>query len=98
MTGSSCPIHKDSLQLFRGKRVRIFADADEKGQAAHQKWAEQLQSVQAEVDGYSFDGLVKADGSALNDLNDFLLVDRVASRCAPEIVRGVMDFALERRG
>jgi hypothetical protein len=98
MTGSSCLIHKEALPLFRGKRVRIFADADEPGQAALQRWAEQLQAVQAEVDCYSFDGLVKADGSAVEDLNDFLLVDRVASKCVPELVRGIMDFALERRG
>jgi hypothetical protein len=98
MTASSCSIHKEALPLFRGKRVRIFADADEPGQAALQRWAEQLQEVQAEVDCYSFDGLVKADGSPVKDLNDFLLVDRAASKCASEVVRGIMDFALERRG
>ena len=84
--------------MFRGKRVRIFADADEAGQGALWRWAEQLESVQAEVDCYSFDGLVKGDGSAVKDLNDFLLVDRVASACSVEILTGVMDFALERRG
>jgi hypothetical protein len=98
MTGSGCSIHKEALPLFRGKRVRIFADADEPGQAALQRWAEQLQEVQAEVDCYSFDGLFKTDGSPVEDLNDFLLVDRAASKCAPEVVRGIMDFALERRG
>ena len=98
MTGSGCSIHKETLPLFRGKRVRIFADADEPGQAALQRWAEQLRKEQAEVDCYSFDGLVKADGSPVKDLNDFLLVDRLASKCATELVRGVMDFALERRG
>lgn len=97
MTGASCRIHEDALPLFRGKRVRIFGHADEAGRGAVQRWAEQLQEVQAEVDYYSFDGLLKTDGSPVNDLNDFLLVDRAASGCAPELVRGVMDFALERR-
>ena len=96
MTGAGCRIHEDALPLFRGKRVRIFADADEPGQAALHRWTEQLQEVQAEVDGYSFDGLLKTDGSPVEDLNDFLLVDRAASKCASEVVRGIMDFALER--
>jgi len=38
MTGSSCHIDNDALPLFRGKRVRIFADADEAGQSALQRW------------------------------------------------------------
>jgi DNA-binding PadR family transcriptional regulator len=97
MTGSGCLIHEEALPMFRGKRVRIFADADEAGQAALRRWAEQLQSVQAEVDCYSFAGLLKTDGSAIKDLNDFLLVDRLASKCSSEILTGVMDFALERR-
>jgi len=96
MTGSGCSIHKEALPMFRGKRVRIFADADDPGQAALQRWAEQLRKVQAKVDDFDFTGLIKCDGSPVKDLNDFLLVDRVASKCAPEIVRGVMDFALER--
>jgi CHC2 zinc finger len=97
MGGAACSIHKDALPLFRGKRVRIFAHFDEAGQAALRRWADQLQDVRAEVDGYSFDGLLKADGSPVKDLNDFLLADRLKSGCAPEILRGVMDFALERQ-
>lgn len=97
MGGATCSIHRDALPLFRGKRVRIFAHSDEAGQAALRRWADQLQDVQAEVDGYSFDGLLKADGSPVKDLNDFLLADWLKSGCAPEILRGVMDFALERQ-
>ena len=96
MTGSGCSIHEEALPMFRGKSVRIFADAGEPGQAALRRWAEQLRKVQAKVDDFDFSGLIKCDGSPVKDLNDFLLVDRVASKCAPEIVRGVMDFALER--
>jgi hypothetical protein len=94
--GAARSIHEEALPMFRGKRVRIFADADESGQAALQRWAEQLQEVQAEGDAFDFTGLIKCDGSPVKDLNDFLLVDRQASKCAPEIVRGIMDFALER--
>jgi hypothetical protein len=98
MGGAAMRINEDALQNFRGKRVRIFGHADEAGQAALPRWDEQLRKVQAEVDFYDFDGLVKADGSPVKDLNDFLLVDPVASNCATELVRGIMDFALERRG
>ncbi len=98
MTGAACRIHTDALPMFRGKRVRIFGHADEAGQGAIQRWAEQLARVQAEIDYYSFDDLSKPDGVAVKDLNDFLLVDRQVSNCATEILRGAMDFALERQG
>jgi hypothetical protein len=97
MGGAACSIHKDALPLFRGKRVRIFGHTDEAGQAAIQRWAEQLQDVQAQVDCFDFSGLIKRDGSPVKDLNDFLLVDKAASNCAIEILTGVMDFALERQ-
>jgi hypothetical protein len=37
MTGASCKIEEDALPLFRGRRVRIFGDADEAGQLATTK-------------------------------------------------------------
>jgi hypothetical protein len=98
MGGASCSVHKDALPMFRGKRVRIFAHADEAGQEAAQKWADQLREVQAEVDGFDFSGLIRCDGKPVEDLNDFLLSDLKASDCKPEILYGVMDFTLERRG
>lgn len=67
MTGAACSIHKDALPMFRGKRVRIFGHADEAGQAATQRWAEQLRSVEAEVDGFFFFDLLKADGSPVGE-------------------------------
>jgi hypothetical protein len=98
MTGAGCSIHEETLPFFRGKRVRIFGHADEGGQAAMQRWAEQLRAVQAEVDGFDFSGLVRADGSPVKDLNDFLLADKARSNCAIEILTGAFDFALERQG
>jgi hypothetical protein len=80
MTGASCRIHEDALPLFRGKRVRIFGHADEAGQEAVKRWAEQLRLVQADVDAFDFDGLVRVDGSPVKDLNDFLLADHKALR------------------
>jgi hypothetical protein len=98
MTGASCSIHKDALPSFRGKRVRIFGHADEAGRGAIQRWVEQLQAVQAEVDAFDFSGLIKADGSLVKDLNDFVLADHRRSGCAIEITTGAFDFALERQG
>jgi hypothetical protein len=96
MNGTGCSIRDDALPYFRGKRVRIFGHADEAGQRAIQRWAEQLQGVEAEVDGFFFEGLVKRDGSPALDLNDFILADHNASKCGIEVTTGAFDFALER--
>ncbi len=98
MGGAACSIHPEALPMFRGKRVRIYGHADEAGQCAIQRWAEQLEGVQAEVDGFFFDGLLKRDGSPVNDMNDFLAADHRASGCGIEVITGATDFALERRG
>jgi hypothetical protein len=96
MGGAACSILKDALPMFRGKRVRIFGHADEAGQRAIQRWAEQLQGVEAEADGFFFEGLAKRDGSPVKDLNDFILADHKASKCGIEVTTGAFDFALER--
>jgi hypothetical protein len=97
MTGAACRIHEDALPMFRGKRIRLFGHADEAGQYAIERWAEQLSAIQADADGFFFEGLVKADGSPVKDLNDFLLADHKQSGCAIEILTGAFDFALEGR-
>lgn len=70
MLGASNTIPEDALPLFAGKRVRVMAHADEAGRKAAAKWAEQLASVGAHVDGVDFTGLLKADGQPVKDLND----------------------------
>lgn len=72
---SSQRIHADALPLFAGKRVRIFGHDDEAGRGAVARWAAQLASVGADVDGFSFAGLVQVDGKPVKDLNDSLLMD-----------------------
>jgi hypothetical protein len=96
MTGASCRIHEDALPLFRGKRVRIFGHTDTAGQKAVGIWAEQLRSVQAEVDQFDFAGLFKADGSPAKDLNDFIVADHKRSGFGIELTTGAFDFGLER--
>jgi hypothetical protein len=95
MTGASCSIHPEALIMLRGKRVRIFGHADQPGQAAMRKWAAQLRSVTLEVDGFYFEGLVKADGSQVNDLNDFIGADHRRSGCPIEVVTGAFNFTLK---
>lgn len=95
MSGAACSIHSEALPLFRGKIVRIFGHADEAGRTAMQRWADQLRTVDAEVDGFDFRGLFKPDGSPAKDLNDLLLANTASSGCLIETVAAVMDFALE---
>jgi hypothetical protein len=61
--------------LFTNKRVRIFGHADDPGRLAVERWAAQLTSVGAKVDAFNFDGLVRADGQPVTDLNDSFLMD-----------------------
>ena len=75
MLGASQRIHADALPMFTGKRVRIFGHDDEAGRGAVERWAAQLASVGADVDAFSFAGLVQADGKPVKDLNDSLLMD-----------------------
>ena len=70
MLGAKQRIHKDTLPLFAGKRVRIFPHDDEPGRAGAEGWARQLAAVGADVDCFRFAGLRKADGSPVEDLND----------------------------
>ena len=49
----------------------------------------------AEVDGYCFGGLKRADGSAVKDLNDFAHVDPDQWEEQREIIEEAFYFALE---
>ena len=75
MLGASQRIHADALPMFAGKRVRIFGHEDEAGRAAVERWARQLESIVADVDAFTFAGLVQVDGKPVKDLNDSLLMD-----------------------
>ena len=78
MLGASQRIHADALPMFAGKRVRIFGHDDEAGRGAVERWAAQLATVGADVDAFSFAGLVQVDGKPVKDLNDALLMDAVS--------------------
>lgn len=72
MLGATLRIHESALELFRGKRVRIFAHDDDAGRQAAKVWAGQLASVGLTPDAYDFFGLVRDDGKPAKDLNDSL--------------------------
>ena len=71
----AAPIPEGELRHFKGKLVRIFADADGPGLQAEGRWWHQLESAGAKVDGYSFEGFLRSDGKPVKDLNDFVLID-----------------------
>ncbi len=81
MLGASLPIHLDALPLFAGKRVRIFAHADNAGNNAAIRWASQLAGVSADVDAFSFHGLTQLDGQPVKDLNNLVNVAGASLPC-----------------
>lgn len=66
--------HPDSIELFRDRRVRIFphADADRDGVARALFWARHLEKLNCQVDLFRLEGLTKADGTPIKDLNDLV--------------------------
>lgn len=73
MLGRNCSIASEALPYFRGRTVKIFlhADKDGGGLEAAKRWAAQLTNAgTATVDGFSFDGLHRENGTPINDLND----------------------------
>ena len=71
MMGASNRIPEDALRYFADKRVRIFPHRDKAGSDAGKLWAWQLIAAGVKADGFSFTGLMRADGVPIQDLNDF---------------------------
>lgn len=93
MMGASLTIPGNALPLFAGKKIRVFSDADNAGQEAGRRWGAQLQAAGVSVDGYRFDGLARADGKPVKDLNDFahICVDHWEHR--RDLIESAFDFA-----
>ncbi len=89
MTGSSMLVPDFCLPFFDGLRVRIFADADKAGKSAAVRWHKQLEKVGAVVDTYDFEGLLRADGQRVKDLNDVMLMDP-GERAALGLMEGML--------
>jgi hypothetical protein len=95
MLGASNRIPEDALRRFAGKRVRIFQHDDDAGRNAGALWAAQLMAEGVDVDGYSFAGLSRVNGSSVNDLNDFTHVHPDQWEEQREIIEEAFSFALE---
>jgi hypothetical protein len=89
---ASGDIDSYALRYFTEKRVRIFVHDDDAGYKAAAKWTRQLRTVNAKVDGYRFDGLTKADGKRVEDLNDLLFLSDECYREHAHITEAMMDF------
>jgi hypothetical protein len=65
-------LHPDSLEHFRGRRVRIYPHNDPDGGSYQTalRWAKQLRQVESEVDFFVFKKLRTASGKPVKDLND----------------------------
>ena len=77
MMGRSNHISAEAITIFQGRRVRIYPhnDPDGGGLDAARRWGAQLREVGCEVDAFTFDGLVRADGRPVNDLNDAVAIN-----------------------
>jgi 5S rRNA maturation endonuclease (ribonuclease M5) len=65
----------DDIEKFRGRRVRIFGDADTAGEQAADRITQQLALVAAEVQIFSVAGLNRDDGKPVKDLFDVTRID-----------------------
>lgn len=63
-------IHPDALPLLKGRWVRIIPQLDEAGRTAFSIWANLLLKLGCTVQQFKLDGLIRADGQPVNDLND----------------------------
>jgi hypothetical protein len=70
-------IDPEAVELFSGRKIRIYphADDDGGGRTACERWAGQLHAAGCCVDTFGFDGLKRADGGSVKDLNDAALID-----------------------
>lgn len=82
---------QEAFPYFSAKRIRIFAHQDQPGQAAADRWTEQLKDT-ARVDRFSFQGLVQANGEPVKDLNDLLKISNESYRSSAKVIDSVMRF------
>jgi hypothetical protein len=90
-TGSN--FHPESLESLKGKRGRIFPDADKSGREAAYRWAKQLFTAGIVVDGFDFGGLVQINGQPVSALNDFCKLDPDSDDKHRSATESLMGFA-----
>ncbi len=76
MLGAGQNIPAEALPAFSGRHVRAIPHVDDAGRAALSRWAAQLHAARAaSVEAFHLDGLTRADGAPVKDLNDALRAD-----------------------
>lgn len=97
MIGAGMSILAECLPAFAGKRVRVFVHDDAEGLTAARRWATQLRGIGVEVDGFTFDGLIRADGAPVKDLCDLASIDADSWEANRHAVENCTSFAMEGR-
>lgn len=70
LTGASKPLPLAVLEKLRGRRCRVFRQADPAGHKAALAWAESIHAAGVAVDLANLDGRTRADGQPAKDLAD----------------------------
>jgi hypothetical protein len=73
--GAGINLRADDVEKFRGRRVRIFGDADAAGQETMSRVANQLSSVAEEIQIFNLAGLRCDKGAPVKDLFDLTRID-----------------------
>jgi CHC2 zinc finger len=90
MTSANSEFAPGDLERLRGKAIRLFPHADEKGCASGARWFRQLRTVSPHVDYRSPRGIIRRNGAQAKDLND--LVDLAYDSWEP--VRWELDLIM----
>jgi hypothetical protein len=93
MAGAQMTIPQSVLPRFRDKKVQIFVHDDEAGMSAARRWYHQLYDVAVTLDAYSFYGLVQADGSPVEDLNDLCRLAPDSQAAHSDQLAELLEFA-----
>jgi hypothetical protein len=76
ISSAALSIADEALSAFTGKRVRIFAHADDAGARASERWRAQLSGVAGKVDRWRVSpDWIQNNGQPVIDLNDLLRID-----------------------
>jgi hypothetical protein len=74
MLGGASRIAPEAAAMLAGKEVWLYPHADNAGDAAAVEWARTLIQAGVRVKRFDLAGLVKCDGTAGKDLNDYILI------------------------
>ena len=89
--GSGIKLNSEDLEKFRGRRVRIIADADTAGEDAAARVGQQLAPFADEVQLFNLARLTRDDGVPVNDLFDVTRIDYDSFEANRDLW-GVTDF------